>query len=52
MYIDDIIGTDNGVAKAALRATANSALTRAVGIAMRLAGMIKKHVGDAPTEEV
>lgn len=46
MYIDDIIGTDNGVAKAALRATANSALTRAVGIAMRLAGMIKKHVGD------
>lgn len=46
MYIDDIIGSDNGVAKAALRATANSALTRAVGIALRLAAMLKKHVGD------
>lgn len=46
MYIDDLISTQNNVAKAALRATANSALTRAVGISMRLAGMLKKHVGD------
>lgn len=46
MYIDDIIGSDNGVAKAALRATANSALTRAAGIALRLAGFAAKQVGN------
>jgi hypothetical protein len=46
MYIDDIIGSDVSVNKAALRATANSALTRAAGIALRLAGMLEKHVGN------
>lgn len=46
MYIDDLIGADSQVAKAALRATANSALTRAVGIALRLAGMYDKHIGN------
>jgi hypothetical protein len=46
MYIDDLIGSDVQVSKAALRATANSALTRAVGIALRLAGMFSKHIGN------
>lgn len=46
MYIDDLIGQENPVAKAALRATANSALTRAVGTALRIAGMLNKHIGN------
>lgn len=46
MYIDDIIGNDTQVAKAALRATANAALMRAVNIAMRLAGFMRKHIGN------
>ena len=46
MYLDDIVNSDNQVAKAALRATANSALTRAVGIALRLAGFAQKQIGN------
>lgn len=46
MYIDDLIGSDNQVNKAALRSTANSALMRAVGIALRISGLIRKHVGN------
>ena len=46
MYIDDLIGSDSQVNKAALRSTANSALMRAVGIAMRISGLIKKHIGN------
>lgn len=46
MFIDNLLDSDSQVNKAALRSTANSALMRACGIAMRLAGFAAKHIGN------
>lgn len=46
MFIDDIVGSDVQVNKAALRSVANSALMRAAGIAIRLAAFMRPHVGN------
>lgn len=46
MYIENALEANNSVGKAALRSTANSALMRACGVALRLAGFAMKHVGN------
>lgn len=46
MYIESLLDSNTQTAKAALRATANSALMRACGIALRLSAMYRKHVGN------
>lgn len=46
MYIEIALEANNSVGKAALRATANSALMRACGISLRLAGYAQRIIGN------
>lgn len=46
MFIETMLSSNTQTSKAALRATANSALMRACGIALRLSAMYRKHIGN------
>jgi len=46
MYIETALEANNGVGKSALRSTANSALMRARGIALRLANIAVRTIGN------